>query len=88
MRSEVVQLLVLAERKVPNLSEGVRCRARDVLEDEVNKVYTMRYDSHGSKGPGVYCLCGVYKIHRRGKVLVKWAKKHMEKTGHKWQSQS
>lgn len=50
--------------------------------------HRMRYDSHGSKGPGVYCTCGSKKIHRRGKPLAAWAKRHFEKTGHKWQGQS
>lgn len=50
-------------------------------------IHTMRYDSHGSKGPGVYCTCGAKKIHRRGKPLVAWALKHTDKTGHKWKPQ-
>lgn len=44
----------------------------------------MSYDSHGSKGPGVYCTCGKYKVHHRGKPLLAWAVKHIDKTGHKW----
>lgn len=51
-------------------------------------LYEMRYDSHGSKGPGVYCGCGSYKIHTRGKPLVKWSQRHTEKTGHKWKGQN
>jgi hypothetical protein len=47
-------------------------------------VNEMHYDSHGSKGPGVYCTCGAHKIHHRGKVLAKWANRHMDKTGHIW----
>lgn len=47
-------------------------------------MHQMRYDSRGSKGPGVYCSCGAKKIHRRGKPLVAWARKHIEKTGHTW----
>lgn len=50
--------------------------------------HTMRYKSNGSKGPGVYCTCGSHKIHRRGKVLVKWLQKHTLKTGHKWKGTS
>lgn len=48
----------------------------------------MYYDSHGSNGPGVYCTCGSHKIHGRGKVLIKWALKHTDKTGHKWKGTS
>lgn len=44
----------------------------------------MRYDRHGSKGEGVYCTCGAFKLHNRGKVLARWADKHFDKTGHKW----
>lgn len=50
--------------------------------------HTMRYKSNGSKGPGVYCTCGAKKIHRRGKPLVAWAKKHIAKTGHIWKDAS
>lgn len=46
--------------------------------------HIMQYDSHGSKGPGVYCTCGANKAHRRGKPLIAWAKKHTAKTGHQW----
>lgn len=58
-------------------------------DTKVKKVaHEMRYDSHGSKGAGVYCTCGAMKIHNRGKVLVKWLHKHTEKTGHKWKGTS
>lgn len=49
--------------------------------------HEMRYDSHGSLGPGVYCTCGKHKVHRRGKVLVRWVQRHKEKTGHKWKQE-
>lgn len=47
-------------------------------------VHFMSYDSQGSKGPGVYCSCGMFKLHKRGKVLAAWADKHYEKYGHFW----
>lgn len=50
-------------------------------------VHTMNYDTHGSFGAGVYCTCGQYKVHGRGKVLVKWVNRHGAKTGHKWRGQ-
>lgn len=56
------------------------------IPEESNVRHTMRYDSHGSKGPGVYCTCGAKKIHTRGKPLVAWAKKHIARTGHVWKT--
>lgn len=54
---------------------------------EAPKVHAMHYDSHGSKGAGVYCTCGQYKHHSRGKVLAAWADRHHTKTGHLWAGQ-
>lgn len=42
----------------------------------------MSYDRHGSKGAGLYCTCGGYKVHPREKVLNAWAWRHFRKTGH------
>lgn len=47
-------------------------------------IHFMSYDKHGSKGEGVYCTCGKYKLHNRGKVLARWADKHFEKYNHYW----
>lgn len=58
------------------------------VEAPVAVTHTMSYDSHGSKGPGVYCTCGANKIHNRGKVLVKWYQRHTAKTGHRWKKAS
>lgn len=78
--------------------EGLAVKPRDPIaivekmlqEAEVeNKtpVHAMHYDSHGSKGVGVYCTCGMYKKHSRGKVLAAWADRHHTKTGHLWAGQ-
>jgi hypothetical protein len=54
-------------------------------EIEAKKVvHFMSYDAHGQFGGGVYCSCGMRKIHKRGKVLAAWADKHFEKYGHYW----
>lgn len=54
------------------------------LKEIAKKVHFMEFDAHGSKGSGVYCSCGMYKIHKRGKVLAVWADKHFTKFGHYW----
>lgn len=46
------------------------------------KQHLITYDPHGDQGHGVYCTCGGYKVHRRGKVLAKWVDRHHAKTGH------
>lgn len=76
--------------------EGIRSRL--ALLDEVQAmgeaaeknleakkvIHFMSFDPHGSKGSGVYCSCGMFKLHKRGKVLAAWADKHFEKYGHYW----
>lgn len=58
--------------------------AAEQIQEAKKTIHFMSYDKSGSKGPGVYCSCGMSKIHNRGKVLAAWADKHFNKYGHYW----
>lgn len=59
----------------------------DIPKDVVT-TDSMWFDHHTDQGYSVMCSCGQKKAHPRGKVLVKWTKRHTEKTGHIWRGQN
>jgi hypothetical protein len=69
-------------------SDDVKADMIRAMEAEQKKpkevIHFQSFDPHGSKGPGVYCSCGMYKVHNRGKVLAAWADKHFTKYNHYW----
>lgn len=72
-------------KKIMDLEAAKKATAdAQARQDEKKVVHFMHYDAHGQFGGGVYCSCGMRKIHNRGKVLARWADKHFEKYGHYW----
>lgn len=79
-----------AKNKMTDMIEAFRELEliEEPITEETTSVHSMWFDGHTEQGYAVMCTCGSKKAHPRGKVLVTWAKRHTQKTGHPWRGQN